>query len=121
MSQRHLRVLVVDDEDDTRDLLSMLLLNAGIECEVASTGAEALAKAQDDGFDVILLDLGLPDIDGWQVCRRLKDNPRTSAVRVVVLTGHAMTADRRRAVEAGCDTILLKPAEVSEILAALHP
>ena len=120
MSQRHLRVLVVDDEDDTRDLLSMLLENAGIGCEVASTGGEALRKAQEEVFDAILLDLGLPDIDGWEVCRRLKKDPRTSAVRVVVLTGHAMTADRQRAVQAGCDTILLKPAEVSEILGALN-
>jgi len=113
-------VLVVDDDADTRDILCVALQQEGIRCEVAANGEEALERAARMQPDAIVLDLGLPDMHGCDVSRRLRENPSTRTIPVIALTGHAMAADLRRAAESGCDAVLVKPCEMSELLAALH-
>lgn len=107
------RVLLVDDTPANRVLAEKLLRVAGHEVVVAETGAGALALARDQRPDLVLLDLGLPDIDGWEILRRLRGGAETRALRIVALTAHAMVGDRERALAAGFDGYMSKPIDVT--------
>lgn len=103
-------VLVVDDYDDAREMYAESLLVAGFRVAEASTGVEALERARTLAPDVILMDLSLPGLDGWEATRRLKADARTRDIPIVALTGHALASASRAARQAGCDRFVVKPA-----------
>jgi len=102
-------VLVVDDFQDNREMFAEILSLSGFRVREAENGREALDRAFSEVPDVVLMDLSLPELDGWEATRRLKRDPRTAHVPVVALTGHALAECSRDAREAGCDAFLTKP------------
>jgi CheY-like chemotaxis protein len=112
-------VLVVDDFDDGREMYAAYLRFAGYRVEEAATGHEALEKAFSTLPDLILMDLSLPGIDGWEATRLLKKDARTSKIPVVALTGHALEGHSQRAKEAGCDAFVTKPCMPEDLLAQI--
>ena len=103
------RVLVVDDFDDAREMYAEYLEFAGFQVETACNGVEAVEKAQEANPDIILMDLSLPVMDGWEATRRLKADQRTRHIPVVALTGHTLSGHSNGAREAGCDAFVTKP------------
>jgi CheY-like chemotaxis protein len=103
------RVLLVDDYPDAREMYSEYLGYSGFEVVEASNGIEALQRAIDDQPDIILMDLSLPVMDGWEATRRLKADERTAGIPVVALTGHALAGISQGAKDAGCDAFVTKP------------
>jgi CheY-like chemotaxis protein len=116
-------VLLVDDYADNRDIYAQFLLYAGLRVEEAENGHQALEKAFALSPDVIIMDLALPGLDGWEATRRLKSDARTRRIPVIALTGHALAGHSQGALEAGCDLFLTKPCLperlLEEILALL--
>ena len=113
-------ILVVDDTLDARELYAEYLRIAGLRAEVAEDGYEALAKASALLPSVIIMDLAMPRMDGWEATRRLKADPRTSHIPVIALTGHVIERSRERAIEAGADGYLTKPCFPDSLLAEVH-
>jgi PAS domain S-box-containing protein len=113
------RVLVVDDDHDSADCLALLLQDAGHTVDVARDGQAALERAEAFAPDVILLDIGLPRLDGYEVCRRLRAQPWGRHIHVVALTGWGQEEDRRRTREAGFDRHLVKPVDPAALMASL--
>jgi CheY-like chemotaxis protein len=118
-------VLVVDDFQDNREMFAEFLSISGFRVAEAATGPEALARTFELMPDVVLMDLSLPELDGWEVTRRLKGDVRTRHIPVVALTGHVLADHSREARDAGCDGFLTKPClpevlvvEVQRVLAA---
>src|ERR1700680_747965 len=103
------RVLLVDDYPDARDMYGEYLEYSGYDVIQASNGLEALQRAFEDQPDIILMDLSLPVMDGWEATRRLKANQRTASIPVVALTGHALAGISEGAKKAGCDAFVTKP------------
>lgn len=103
------RVLVVDDYPDAREMYSEYLEFSGFDVIQAVNGIEALQRAVDAAPDIILMDLSLPVMDGWEATRRLKEDARTSRIPVVALTGHALEGISVGAAKAGCDAFVTKP------------
>ncbi len=121
-------VLVVDDFQDNREMFAEFLVISGFRVAEAATGREALDQAFALLPDVILMDLSLPELDGWEATRRLKHDPRTAHIPVVALTGHVLADHSREARDAGCDGFLTKPClpealvvEVRRVLAPCPP
>jgi two-component system, cell cycle response regulator DivK len=114
------RILIVEDNELNRDVLSRRLAARGYDVSVASDGSQGMALATAGHPDLILMDLGLPDIDGWECVRRLRANPATRMIPVVALTAHAMTGDRERALEAGCDEFDTKPIDFAGLLIKMN-
>src|SRR5687768_7774390 len=102
-------VLVVDDSEDNRDVYAQYLLFSGFRVEMAGDGVEAIEKASCLHPDVIVMDLAMPRLDGWEATRRLKGEPATSSIPVIALTGNADSESKRRTQEAGCSGFLTKP------------
>jgi CheY-like chemotaxis protein len=102
-------ILIVDDMEDIRDLYAAYLSGEGFRPEVATNGFEALSKATVMGPDVIVMDLNLPELDGWEATRRLKANDLTRSIPVIALTGLSVAHSKAAALEAGCDGFLTKP------------
>jgi two-component system, cell cycle response regulator DivK len=102
-------VLLVEDYEDAREMYRDYLVYAGFEVETAENGLEAIDKARSLAPDLILMDLALPILDGWEATRRLKADARTATIKVVALSAHAMSAEERRAAAAGCDGFIAKP------------
>jgi len=116
-----MHVLYVEDNDDNVYLLKMRLeLIEGHAIDVAKDGAEAVAMATANPPDVILMDLGLPVIDGWEATKRLKANTRTASIPIIALTAHAMSGDRERALAAGCDEFATKPIDFDGLIAKIR-
>jgi CheY-like chemotaxis protein len=103
------RVLLVDDYPDAREMYSEYLQYSGYEVVEATNGMEALKSAVDNAPDIILMDLSLPVMDGWEATRRLKADERTASIPVVALTGHALAGISEGAKRAGCDAFVTKP------------
>jgi CheY-like chemotaxis protein len=103
------RVLIVDDYPDAREMYSEYLQYSGFDVAEAQNGMEALQRAVDDKPDIILMDLSLPVMDGWEATRRLKADKRTASIPVVALTGHALAGISDGAKKAGCDAFVTKP------------
>src|ERR1700688_3370809 len=103
------RVLLVDDYPDAREMYSEYLEFSGFDVVEAGNGMEALQRAADEGPDIILMDLSLPVMDGWEATRRLKADKRTASIPVVALTGHALAGISEGARKAGCDAFVTKP------------
>jgi two-component system, cell cycle response regulator DivK len=110
-------ILLVEDNELNRDMLSRRLRRSGYEVRLAVDGRQGWEAAQSGApVDLILLDMSLPEIDGWEVARRLKGAEATKAIPVIALTAHAMTGDRERALAAGCDDYDTKPVELARLL-----
>ena len=113
-------ILVVDDTLDARELYAEYLRIAGLRAEVAEDGVEALSKATALRPNVIVMDLAMPRMDGWEATRRLKADPSTRHIPIIALTGHALERSRERAIEAGADGYLTKPCYPDSLLAEVH-
>jgi CheY-like chemotaxis protein len=110
------KILLVEDNEMNRDMLTRRLQRRGHEVLVAVDGADGLAKAQHHLPGLILMDMSLPIIDGWEATRQLKADPATSGIPVIALTAHAMSEDREKALEAGCDDYDTKPVEFNRLV-----
>jgi CheY-like chemotaxis protein len=106
-----LKILLVEDNEMNRDMLRRRLERRGFEVVLAFDGREGIQAAKTQSPDLIIMDLSLPGIDGWQATRILKSNPATAEIPILVLTAHAMVSDRERAFAAGCDDFETKPVE----------
>jgi CheY-like chemotaxis protein len=109
-------ILLVEDNELNRDMLSRRLMRRGYAVIIALDGAEGHALACSDNPDLILMDIGLPDMDGWQVTRMLKSNAQTREIPIIALTAHALITDREKAREVGCDDYDTKPVEFARLI-----
>ncbi|MCB9731958.1 MAG: response regulator [Deltaproteobacteria bacterium] len=114
------RILLVDDDDESREALSMLLRLRGFEVVEARDGQSGLDALEDEAPHLVLMDMNMPDIDGWEATRRLKALPGGAAVPVVGLSAHALARDRDRAVAAGCVAFHTKPVEIEELVETIE-
>jgi two-component system cell cycle response regulator DivK len=114
------RVLLVEDNEMNRDMLSRRLARKEYEVLVAVDGKEGVEMAGSVAPDLILMDMSLPVMDGWEATRQLKANPETKAIPIIALTAHAMSGDREKAIEAGCDDYDTKPIELPRLLAKME-
>jgi len=114
------KILLVEDNEMNRDMLSRRLQKQGYEVVLAVDGDEGLAKAQSENPALILMDMSLPGIDGWEATRRLKAAPDTQKIPIIALTAHAMTDDRDKALAAGCDDFDTKPVELPRLLSKMQ-
>jgi two-component system, cell cycle response regulator DivK len=110
------KILLVEDNEMNRDMLSRRLLRKGFEVVIAADGEQAVTLAESDRPDLILMDMSLPVIDGWEATRRVKANTKTAHIPVIALTAHAMSGDREKALAAGCDDFDTKPIEMPRLL-----
>ena len=111
-----MKILYVEDNDDNIFMLRNRLRRAGYEVVVAMDGVQGVAAAAAEKPDVILMDLSLPQLDGWEATRRIKAAPETKHIPVIALTSHAMMGDREKALAAGCDDFDTKPVELPRLL-----
>jgi CheY-like chemotaxis protein len=110
------KILLVEDNEMNRDMLSRRLTRNGYEVFLAVDGQQGAAMALSELPDLILMDMSLPVIDGWEATRRIKADDATRGIPVIALTAHAMAGDRERAMEVGCDDYDTKPIEMSRLL-----
>ncbi len=110
------KILLVEDNEMNRDMLSRRLERKGFEVVCAVDGQQGVEMASSHAPDLILMDLSLPVLDGWEATRRLKAAPETAGIPVIALTAHALAGDRERALEAGCDDVDTKPVELPRLL-----
>jgi CheY-like chemotaxis protein len=110
------KILLVEDNEMNRDMLSRRLERKGHSISIAIDGAEGLSKARSEAPDLILMDMSLPVIDGWEATRQLKADEATRRIPVIALTAHAMASDEQKAREAGCDDFDTKPIELPRLL-----
>jgi len=111
-----LRILLVEDNDMNRDMLSRRLVRNGYEVLLAMDGQQGVDMALSEHPDLILMDMSLPVIDGWEATRRIKANDATQRIPVIALTAHAMAGEREKAMEVGCDDYDTKPVEISRLV-----
>ena len=114
------KILLVEDNEMNRDMLSRRLIRRGYEVAIAIDGQQGLAMAQSESPDLILMDMSLPLIDGWEATRTLKGAVETKDIPVIALTAHAMSTDRDKAMEAGCDDYDTKPIELPRLLGKIE-
>ena len=110
------KILIVEDNEMNRDMLSRRLIRRGYQIVMAVDGAEGIATAKAEAPDLILMDMSLPVVDGWEATRRLKADAGTQRIPVIGLTAHAMAGDREKAIAAGCDDYDTKPIELPRLL-----
>ncbi len=113
-------VLLVEDNEMNRDMLSRRLLKKGYEVIIAVDGKEGVEKAVSEKPDLILLDMSLPVMDGWEAAARLKGNPVTKPIPVIALTAHAMAGDKEKTIQAGCDDYDTKPVDLKRLLSKME-
>lgn len=114
-----MKILYVEDNDDNIYMLERRLKRAGFSVIIARDGADGVARAQSDKPDLILMDLSLPVLDGWQATRQIKRGDATSHIPLIVLTANAMAGEKEKAFEAGCDDFDTKPVEFERLLAKI--
>ncbi len=114
------KILLVEDQEMNRDMLSRRLKKRGYEVAIAVDGAEGVDKARSESPDLILMDMSLPVMDGWEATRTLKADAVTRSIPVVALTAHAMSTDRDKALEAGCDAYETKPVDLPKLLGTVQ-
>jgi len=110
------KILLVEDNEMNRDMLSRRLIRKGFDVVMAVDGEQAVALAQSELPDLILMDMSLPVIDGWEATRRVKSADTTSKIPIIALTAHAMSGDREKTLDAGCDDYDTKPIELPRLL-----
>jgi CheY-like chemotaxis protein len=113
------RILLVEDNEMNRDMLSRRLQRNGHDVAMAVDGRAGVEMARAGTYDIILMDMSLPEIDGWAATRLLRGAPETQRVPIIALTAHAMAGDREKALEAGCDDYDTKPIELPRLLAKI--
>ncbi len=114
------KILLVEDNEMNRDMLSRRLERKGYTVVCAVDGRDGLAKARDEAPDLVLMDMSLPVLDGWEATRQLKADPTLKAIPVIALTAHAMASDEQQARAAGCDDFDTKPVELPRLLAKIQ-
>jgi CheY-like chemotaxis protein len=115
-----MKILLVEDNEMNRDMLSRRLARRGYEVVLAVNGEEGVAKALSESPALILMDLGLPVVNGWEAARRLKDAPQTRAIPILALSAHSMAGDRAEALAAGCDDFDSKPIDFERLLGKMR-
>jgi len=113
-------ILLIEDNEMNRDMLSRRLTRRGYNLLLAADGEEGQQLAETEQPDLILMDMSLPVIDGWEVTRRLKAAPKTQSIPIVALTAHAMAGDREKAIDAGCDDYDTKPVELPRLISKIQ-
>jgi two-component system cell cycle response regulator DivK len=114
------KILIVEDNPKNRDMLSRRLIKRGYEIVMAEDGQEGIDMTTSESPDLILLDMGLPVIDGWGVAKQLKGDGATKHIPIIALTAHAMSGDREKTLEAGCDEYETKPIRLPDLLAKME-
>jgi CheY-like chemotaxis protein len=114
------KILLVEDNETNRDMLSRRLERRGYQVIIALDGEQAVVMARSETPDLILMDMSLPVLDGWEATRQLKAASETRTVPIIALTAHAMQGDREKAIEAGCDDYDTKPVEFQRLLAKIE-
>jgi CheY-like chemotaxis protein len=114
------KILVVEDNELNRDMLSRRLQRRGYEVVTAVNGQEGVALARSEAPHLILMDMSLPVLDGWEATRRLKAAPATKSIPIIALTAHVMSGDRDQALEAGCNDYDAKPIDMPRLLAKIE-
>jgi two-component system, cell cycle response regulator DivK len=110
------KILLVEDNEMNRDMLSRRLLKAGFEMVMAVDGEQAIDLARSEAPDLILMDISLPGLDGWEATRRLKAGPETRSIPIIALTAHAMAGDREKSLAAGCNDYDTKPIDFRRLV-----
>ena len=114
------KILLVEDNEMNRDMLSRRLERRGYDVALAVDGRDGIEKAQSGDFDLVLMDMSLPEIDGWEATRQIRAQPATEKLPIIALTAHAMAGDREKALEAGCDDYDTKPIEFKRLLSKIE-
>ena len=114
------RILLVEDNEMNRDMLSRRLIRRGYEVAIAVDGEQGVAMARSEAPALILMDMSLPGLDGWEATRRIKAAPETQRIPVIALTAHAMSGDREKAIGAGCDDFDTKPVDFERLLGKIE-
>jgi two-component system, cell cycle response regulator DivK len=114
------RILLVEDNEMNRDMLSRRLAKSGYTVLLATDGLQGVELTRREQPDLVLMDMSLPLLDGWQATRRLKDDAATQSIPVVALTAHAMAGDREKALKAGCDGFATKPVDLPALLRTIE-
>jgi two-component system cell cycle response regulator DivK len=114
------KILLVEDNEMNRDMLSRRLIRRGFDVIIAVDGAQGVNMAVSEAPDLILLDMSLPIMNGWDVAQKLKADSSTSSIPTIALTAHAMGGDREKALEAGCDEYETKPVEFKRLLEKMN-
>ncbi|NJP04716.1 MAG: response regulator [Chloroflexaceae bacterium] len=109
-------ILLVEDNEMNRDMLSRRLMRKGHEVLIAADGAEGVAKALSERPGLILMDMSLPVLDGWEATRQIKSHPETATIPIIALTAHALAGDREKSLEVGCDEYETKPVDFPRLL-----
>ncbi len=114
------KILLVEDNEMNSDMLSRRLQRKGHEVVIAMDGAQGVELAQSENPDLILMDMSLPVLDGWEATQQLKASPETSGIPIIALTAHAMAGDREKCLEVGCDDYETKPVDFSRLLGKIQ-
>jgi len=114
------KILLVEDNESSRDMLARRLARRGYQVISAMDGKRGIAMAREQSPDLIVMDMSLPEIDGWEATRRLKADPATRGIPIVALTAHAMASDRQKAMDAGCDDYHTKPLDFETLVRSLE-
>lgn len=114
------RILLVEDNEMNRDMLSRRLTRRGYEVEIAVDGAEGVTRALEGGWDLILMDMSLPEVDGWEATRQIRADDARGKMPIIALTAHAMSGDRDKALEAGCNDYDTKPVDLERLLGKIE-
>ena len=114
------KILLVEDNEMNRDMLSRRLVKRGYEVVVAVDGREGVAKARAEAPALVLMDMSLPVLDGWEATRELRADPATRSIPIIALTAHAMAGDREKALAVGCDDFDTKPIELERLLGKIE-
>jgi CheY-like chemotaxis protein len=120
MENRMAKLLLVEDNEMNRDMLSRRLMRRGFDVIIAEDGLAGVELAASAVPDLVLMDMSLPVIDGWEATRRIKANPSTSSIPVIALTAHAMAEDRQLALQAGCDDYDSKPIDLARLVTKIE-
>lgn len=110
------KILIIEDNEENWDMLSRRLQRRGYDVVGATDGRQGIEKAASERPDIILMDMNLPVLDGWEATRAIKAQPHTAGIPIIALTAHAMSGDREKALEAGCDDYHTKPVELPKLL-----
>ncbi len=114
-----MKILIVEDNEMNRDMLSRRLVKKGFEIIIAVDGEEGVKKTLSEKPDLILMDMSLPVMDGWEATKKLKSNSDTSKIPIIALTAHAMAQDKEKALAAGCDEYDTKPIDLNRLLSKI--
>jgi|TARA_A100001015_G_scaffold83217_1_gene92365 two-component system cell cycle response regulator DivK len=114
-----MKILIVEDNEMNRDMLSRRLLKKGFEIIIAVDGAEGVEKTINEKPDLVLMDMSLPVMDGWEATKNLKANNETAKIPIIALTAHAMAQDKEKALAAGCDEYDTKPIDLNRLLSKI--